>query len=428
MKKFIKKLGPAFALMRRSKEVSANATSLLNALSKILSRGQLEKLIASTPDRRLLIEAAARELKRSEAEVLGQIASLLGLEFILQVPNTFLPHLPAAVTIEELNRLGLVPLQQANFGRIILCTDPMQLKFSALAGVPCKILLAPWSVILSQLQLLSAQLNASESSARKLSENSLSIKVLEAVVNECRKFHADSCQLFLAGNSPKYSFRTIDGRSGSGTIDPRMTLGLVAALKQSSQFPNIEIEQLGPNEFTMRWQNYRSDNVIPLPRSAALAETAEPKLPEQDTAPLPPCSNVKLSPPKPRREVMIVEDNPTFTRVLDRFLQKIDVNTSIFSSVEAALAALANLNCLPDVIVADLHLPGKGGDDLIATVRSIPHLENIGIIVLTSDDSCDAELKTIRLGADAFIGKNQDPRILCAHVERILNKAVRRAA
>ena len=423
MKSIINRLLPI--LSRRDVHTREVAISLPTALAKLLKHNQLESLIARTPDRRLLLRAAASELKRPEVEILAQVAAILQINYTSELPAEFTPHLPSGVSVDDLERLGLVPLQVANNnGRAILCCDPIQIRFSALAGIPTQKILAPWHLIESALQQLRQQLESSEASARLAQEYDVAAKVLDAIVDQCKMHFVEKCQIILNGATPKYVFKTIDGRSGSGTIDLRIVRGLSALLSDSRHLTaQIESKRTAPGEFSIRWQNLRIDNVIPLvrPTAATISVAVE---------------NAALDECQPseelvtlERQVMIVEDNPTFTRVLQRFLERIEVKTTAFDSVEAALQALAARTCAPRVIVADLHLPAKGGDDLIAAVRAMPHLSHVGIIVLTSDESCDAELKTIQLGADAFIGKNQDPRILCAHVERILSKVgAKRAA
>ena len=405
-------------------------TSLSAALARLLPRNQLESLIARTPDRRLLLQTAAYELKRPESEVLAQVAAILGINYTCELAPQAAPQLPSGVSIDELERLGLVPLRTASSGRAMLCCDPLQIRFSSLAGVPMEISLAPWRLIAQLLETLRNQVQSNEAIERAAQERALALKVLAAIIDQCKLHFVESCQLTLIGTSPKYAFQTLDGRSGNGTVDPRIVAGLTSLLCDDSPLPSqIESKCIAPGEYLINWQNSRCDNVIPLVRPASSVQLAESKnsqspceIPEQIPAGAERINSVE-------RQVMIVEDNPTFTRVLERFLQRIDVKTSAFESVEAALAALRSNTCRPQVIVADLHLPAKGGDDLIAAVRSLEHLDHVGIIVLTSDDSCDAELKTIQLGADAFIGKNQDPRILCAHVERILTKkGAKRAA
>jgi hypothetical protein len=42
--------------------------------------------------------------------------------------------------------------------------------------------------------------------------------------------------------------------------------------------------------------------------------------------------------------------------------------------------------------------------------------------MLTSDDDVDAELQLLASGADAFVSKGKDPRVLTAQVRRLLRR------
>ena len=91
-----------------------------------------------------------------------------------------------------------------------------------------------------------------------------------------------------------------------------------------------------------------------------------------------------------------------------------------------ALKFLESAQSLPDLIVCDVHMPDMNGFDFLRRVRQDSHTKQISIIMLTSDASVETELSLIESGADVFLTKTQDPRILCAHARRLIDK--RRAA
>jgi DNA-binding response OmpR family regulator len=53
---------------------------------------------------------------------------------------------------------------------------------------------------------------------------------------------------------------------------------------------------------------------------------------------------------------------------------------------------------------------------------------HIPVIMLTSDEDVDAELQLLGCGADAFVSKAKDPRVLTAQVQRLLKQATLREA
>lgn len=64
-----------------------------------------------------------------------------------------------------------------------------------------------------------------------------------------------------------------------------------------------------------------------------------------------------------KARVMVVEDDPFFTRILEDALAPLDLDLVCVTSAEEALASSADH--LPDLVVADYILPGRNGFDLL---------------------------------------------------------------
>lgn len=60
---------------------------------------------------------------------------------------------------------------------------------------------------------------------------------------------------------------------------------------------------------------------------------------------------------------------------------------------------------MPDLIVTDLNMPEIGGRDLIATIRQMPHLENIPIVLNTAYSPEITSEVAMGIGADYFFVK-----------------------
>ncbi|MBK1875993.1 response regulator [Pelagicoccus mobilis] len=107
-------------------------------------------------------------------------------------------------------------------------------------------------------------------------------------------------------------------------------------------------------------------------------------------------------------EVIIVEDNESFTKSLKRTLAfNSDMAcTGSFNSVEDFLDTENEDTREPHIALLDIHLPGKSGLTLV------PHLKenypNTKILVLTQDDDYHTTLEAIRLGVSGYVLKNAD--------------------
>ncbi len=88
-----------------------------------------------------------------------------------------------------------------------------------------------------------------------------------------------------------------------------------------------------------------------------------------------------------------------------------------FGTAEEALPAI--LQCLPEILLVDLGLPGMSGIELIKKVK--PRHRDIEIMVHTAFDSRDTVFSAIKAGAAGYILKGATPRDL---VESLQNLAL----
>ena len=117
--------------------------------------------------------------------------------------------------------------------------------------------------------------------------------------------------------------------------------------------------------------------------------------------------------------VMLVDDNPTFLRILSDFLREEEevlvVGTA--GSGEEALAKAQGLQ--PQVILLDLAMPGMGGLDAIPLLRkTVPETRIIALTMLDTNGYRDAALAA---GADEFVAKGN----LSADLLPAIRRAVR---
>jgi len=74
-------------------------------------------------------------------------------------------------------------------------------------------------------------------------------------------------------------------------------------------------------------------------------------------------------------------------------------------------------------------MPVMNGREFLSRLKRDPRLQAIPIVMLTSDEDIDVELQLLSEGADAFVSKAKDPRVLTTQVQRLLKVgALRKAA
>lgn len=114
--------------------------------------------------------------------------------------------------------------------------------------------------------------------------------------------------------------------------------------------------------------------------------------------------------------ILLVEDSDADTRIIQETLREMPFPTQL-DRVENGEAALIFLrqgapheNALrPDLILLDLHLPGKNGFEVIAELRGDSVLCSIPVVVCLSSILDVHQLEPYQLPSDCVFTKGYDP-------------------
>ena len=114
-------------------------------------------------------------------------------------------------------------------------------------------------------------------------------------------------------------------------------------------------------------------------------------------------------------EILLVEDNPGDVRLTIEALKEGKVANKINVAVDGveALAFLRREGKYenapkPDLILLDLNLPKKNGREVLADIKTNPHLKCIPVVVLTSSQAEKDIVTTYNLHANCYITKPVD--------------------
>lgn len=115
-------------------------------------------------------------------------------------------------------------------------------------------------------------------------------------------------------------------------------------------------------------------------------------------------------------QILLVEDNPGDVRLTkEAFKQgRIENALHVVSDGTEALDFLSQRGEYadaprPDLILLDLNLPGKDGEDVLEELKDDPALRSIPVIVLTSSRAEEDVVKSYELHANAYLTKPVDP-------------------
>jgi two-component system response regulator ResD len=120
---------------------------------------------------------------------------------------------------------------------------------------------------------------------------------------------------------------------------------------------------------------------------------------------------------KARGSILVVDDEPTITDVVSRYLQRAGYVTSVAGDGPDALRIAADER--PDLVVLDLMLPGMDG---LEVMRRLRERERPSVILLTAKGEHTDRIIGLRLGADDYVVKPFSPAELVARVDAVLRR------
>jgi len=119
----------------------------------------------------------------------------------------------------------------------------------------------------------------------------------------------------------------------------------------------------------------------------------------------------------PVRSVLLVEDDELFASLLGRFLEKNGFAVACEQRGDAAVARI--LAERPDAVILDGNLPGKDGFDICREVRPA---YGGPIVMLTGRSEDMDQVLGLELGADDYVSKPAEPRVVLARLRACLRR------
>jgi len=129
-----------------------------------------------------------------------------------------------------------------------------------------------------------------------------------------------------------------------------------------------------------------------------------------------PASSATATGPRPR--VLLVEDNARLAASIRDYLQKHQVEVHVEGDGLAAAARIERLR--PDLVILDLMLPGKDG---LSICRELRRTDRTPVLMLTAKGEDIDQVLGLEMGADDYVVKPVEPRVLLARIEAILRRA-----
>ena len=116
--------------------------------------------------------------------------------------------------------------------------------------------------------------------------------------------------------------------------------------------------------------------------------------------------------------ILIVEDNPDTLGLVTTRLRISGYEIIAAEDGETAIEKCRQKK--PDLLALDLSLPGIDGFEVCRVLKSDPGTYNIPIVILSARSQKSDKERAINLGAEAYIVKPYEPRMLLDEIKKIL--------
>lgn len=121
------------------------------------------------------------------------------------------------------------------------------------------------------------------------------------------------------------------------------------------------------------------------------------------------------------RKLLLADDSITIQKVIGITFVNEDYTLAVADNGDAALEKARSDR--PDLILADVFMPGKNGYELCAAVKADPSLAGVPVLLLTGTFEPFDEAKAQACGADGWIAKPFESQTLITRVKELLDKA-----
>lgn len=115
--------------------------------------------------------------------------------------------------------------------------------------------------------------------------------------------------------------------------------------------------------------------------------------------------------------LMLVEDDEKLSALVAEYLVGYEFSVDVVTRGDAALSRFRELR--PDIVVLDLMLPGLDGMLVCRQLREVSH---VPILILTAREDTFDEVSGLEQGADDYINKPVQPRVLLARLRALLRR------
>ena len=117
-------------------------------------------------------------------------------------------------------------------------------------------------------------------------------------------------------------------------------------------------------------------------------------------------------------QILVVEDQDSIRSMIEALVSA--RGHKVVAAANGAKALELAIASTPDVVLLDLHLPGKyDGFDVCKKLRATPSTQNVPVVIISARDDAPTRAEAAKIGANAYYGKPFSPTALLKEIEKI---------
>jgi CheY-like chemotaxis protein len=118
--------------------------------------------------------------------------------------------------------------------------------------------------------------------------------------------------------------------------------------------------------------------------------------------------------------LLLADDSATIHRVIELTFADEDVNVVAVSDGEEAIALLERTP--PDIVLADVGMPGRSGYEVARHIKDTPRLAHIPVVLLAGAFEPIDQARAAAAGCDGVLAKPFEPQMVIGRVRELLSK------
>ena len=119
-----------------------------------------------------------------------------------------------------------------------------------------------------------------------------------------------------------------------------------------------------------------------------------------------------------QRTLLLADDSVTIQRVIELTFADEDVRVVAVGDGDEAIAALDEAP--PDIVLADVGMPGRNGYEVAQHIRDTPHLSHIPVLLLTGAFEPVDQIRAADVGCAGVLAKPFEPQLVIGRVKELL--------